>query len=309
MSSDDNARVPASAPSSGCPCDRGFARCSIPTILPALALIVRARIRAGESAVKRLQHAPELAAVALGLLLLAAGGAPAQVAAPSPSARQILDRVDDLYRGDSSHGRANMTVTTEHWKRTLELEFWTRGKDESLVRILAPKKEQGTATLKSGNDLWNYLPKVKRVIKLPSSMLAASWMGSHFTNDDLVKEHRMAEDYDCAIGFAGPRDGRDVVEVDCKPKPEAAVVWGKVVVVVNRDDELPRRVEYYDEDMHATRTLAYSDVRPLGGRAIPTRMEMTPLDKPGESTVVTWEEIQFDAAVDPETFTLRALQR
>jgi outer membrane lipoprotein-sorting protein len=233
----------------------------------------------------------------------------AMAAEPPLTANEILDRVDDLYRGESSHGRATMTVRTEHWTRTLELEFWTRAKEESLVRILAPKKEQGTATLKSGNDLWNYLPKVKRVIKLPSSMLAASWMGSHFTNDDLVKEHRMAEDYDCTIAFTGERDGADVVEIQCAPKPEAAVVWGKVVVVVQRNGHLPIRVDYYDEGLDLVRSLAYSDVRPIGGRTVPTRMEMRPREEPDESTVVVWNDIDFDAEVDPETFTLRALQR
>jgi len=236
-------------------------------------------------------------------------GAASAASAPTRDARAILDRVDDLFRGRSSHGRASMTVTTAHWTRTLDLEFWTEGKDRSLIRILAPKKEKGTATLKVGNDLWNFLPKVKRTIKLPSSMLSASWMGSHFTNDDLVKESRMAEDYTFEVTAEGPRDGRDVVEVTCLPKPDAAIEWGKVVVVVRAEDLLPLVVTYHDEDMALARTLTYDEIRELGGRELPTRMTIVPDDAPAESTRVEWTEIEFDVALPADAFSLRALER
>jgi len=200
-----------------------------------------------------------------------------------------------------------MTVTTEHWRRSLTLEFWSKGKERTLIRILAPKKEEGTATLKSGNDLWNYLPKVKRVIKLPSSMMSASWMGSHFTNDDLVKESRMTQDYDFSVSFQGRRDGRDVIDITCIPKPDAPIVWGKVVVTVRAADHLPVSVVYYDEDMTLARTMTYGDVRVLGGRTLPARLEMVPADKPTESTVVVYDDITFDVPLPNDTFSLRAL--
>ncbi len=184
--------------------------------------------------------------------------------------REILDHVDDLYRGESSHGRFTMTVKTAHWKRTLDIEFWDKGKTRSLFRILAPKKEAGTATLRSGNDLWNFLPRVDRVIKLPSSMMSASWMGSHFTNDDLVKETRMADEYLYRITDQGERAGRPVVELTCDAKPTAAVVWGQVVVTVDRERYLPIEIRYFNEDRSLARTLTFSDVKTLGGRELPS---------------------------------------
>jgi hypothetical protein len=229
--------------------------------------------------------------------------------APAATAREILDRVDDLFRGRAANGRASMTVTTEHWSRTLALEFWSEGKEKSLIRILAPQKEKDTATLKVGNDIWNYLPKVKRVIKLPSTAMAASWMGSHFTNDDLVKESRMADDYTYATTFEGERDGRRIVEITCLPRPEAAVVWGKVVVVVRADDLLPLEVHFFDEDLHPARTITYGEIRSLGGRTLPATLTVVPTDKPAESTVVRYEEIAYDVPLDPDTFSLRTLQR
>ena len=248
-------------------------------------------------------------AIVLTLVLAGLGPASGGVTPPTaPSAREILDHVDDLFRSASSHGRATMTVATEHWTRSLALEFWSKGKEQTLVRILAPQKEKGTATLRSGNDLWNYLPKVKRVIKLPSSMMSASWMGSHFTNDDLVKESRMTEDYTFEVAFEGERDGKPVAEIACLPRPEAAVVWGKVVVRVRKPDHLPLEVAYYDEDLRLARTLTYTDVRRLGGRELPATLRVVPADKPAESTVVTYEDIAFDLPLDDEAFSLRRLQ-
>lgn len=223
--------------------------------------------------------------------------------------KQILDKVDDLFRSNSSKGLATMTVTTAHWKRSLSLEMWSKGKDKSLMRVLAPKKEKGTATLRSGNDIWNYLPKVKRVIKLPSSMMAASWMGSHFTNDDLVKESRMADDYTFEITFSGEREGQEIVEVTCHPKSDAAVVWGKVIVRALRKEYLPLYVKYFDEDLRLARTMTFSQVEQLGGRRIPSLVTMVPEDKPEESTVIHYKQMDFDIDLKDSFFSLRTLQR
>jgi outer membrane lipoprotein-sorting protein len=223
--------------------------------------------------------------------------------------KQILDKVDDLFRSRSSHGFATMAVATAHWKRTLSLEMWSKGKDKSLFRILAPKKEKGIATLRSGNDIWNYLPKVNRVIKLPSSMMAASWMGSHFTNDDLVKESRMADDYTFETTFTGEDGGEEVVEVTCYPKAEAAVVWGKVLVRARLKDYLPLFVKYFDEDLRLARTMTFSRVAELGGRRIPAMVTMVPEEKPEESTIIDYEKMEFDIGLEDDFFSLRTLQR
>ncbi len=230
-------------------------------------------------------------------------------AAAAPSARELLDRFDDLYRGESAHGTMTMKVTTAHWTRELKIEFWSKGRERSLARILAPTKEKGTATLKVDNDMWNFLPKVDRVIKIPSSMMGDAWMGSHFTNDDLVKESRMADDFTFAISFTGARDGREVVEITCLPKPDAAVVWGKVVIELEAKSDLPLRVRYFDEDLAEARVMTFANVRAVGGRTMPTQMTIVPSDKPSESTVVTYDQIRFDLPLDDSLFSLRALQR
>ena len=225
------------------------------------------------------------------------------------SAEKILDNVDDLYRSNASHGILTLSVTTVNWQRTLTLEQWSQGEDKSLIKILKPKKEKGLATLRVDKNMWNYLPKVKRVVKIPSSMMSSSWMGSHFTNDDLVKQSRMTEDYTFSITFEGMNDGKEIIEITCLPNKEAAVVWGKVEVVVYADDYLPLRMIYYDEDLLLSRTLEFTNIEMMDGKMIPTMMNMIPTDEPGESTTVKWEEVQFDVTIDDEFFSLRKLQQ
>ena len=222
---------------------------------------------------------------------------------------KILDGVDDLYRSNASHGIITLSVTTVNWQRTLTLEQWSKDEDKSLFKILKPKKEKGLATLRVDKNVWNYMPKVKRVVKIPSSMMSSSWMGSHFTNDDLVKQSRMAEDYTFSITFEGMQDDEEVVEITCIPNKEAAVVWGKVEVVVYADDYIPLRMIYYDEDLLLSRTLEFTNIQKMDGKMIPTLMSMIPADESGESTTVKWEEIQFDVAIDDEFFSLRKLQQ
>lgn len=232
-----------------------------------------------------------------------------KAAAKEMSAQEILDYVDDLYRGKSARGKMTMTITTAQWERSLSIDFWTKGKENSLMRITAPAKEKGTATLRVGNDMYNYLPKVKRTIKLPSSMMSASWMGSHFTNDDLVKESRFTDDFTFKITGRSTEGGAPVVEITCIPKPDAAVVWGKVVVYARTSDYIPLRSLYYDEDGNLARTMAFSEVGKTGNRVLPKVLTIIPHDKPKERTVVRYDEIDYDVKLSDDLFSLRTLEK
>jgi len=222
---------------------------------------------------------------------------------------EIMDRVDQLYRGESSHGTSTMEVVTENWDRQMTMELWSLGNDFSLVRIQAPAREAGTATLKADQDIYNYLPKVDRTIKIPASMMGGAWMGSHFTNDDLVKESQLIDDYEVELVFDGDRDGVTVWEFRLTPKPDAAVVWGHIEYQVQQDNYMPLWTRFYDEDGDLSRTMTYSDFSELGGRLVPAVMEMQPVDKPGERTAITYQELEFDVDIDQSFFSLRNLQR
>jgi hypothetical protein len=224
------------------------------------------------------------------------------------TAREILEEVDQLLRGESSQALVTMEIVTEHWSRELEMEVWSLGTEHSLVRVRSPAREAGTSTLKAGQEVWNYLPRVDRTIKVPPAMMMGSWMGSHFTNDDLVRESSIVDDYEFEIAFEGPRDGVDVWEFLLIPKPEAPVVWGKVEYEVRKADMMPTWVRYFDESGELMRTMTFSDYQTMGGRLVPARMDVVPSDKPRERTTLIYHELAFDVGLEESFFSLRNLR-
>ncbi len=229
--------------------------------------------------------------------------------AGEPTAKEILDRIDKMWRGESSFGEVTMEIITAHWRRSLTMDVWSLGKEHSLVRITLPIKEKGVATLKVEKNIWNYLPKINRVIKIPGSMMMASWMGSHFTNDDLVKESTFVDDYTSRLSFSGLRNGQFIYEIECIAKPEAAVVWGKVVITVQKEDLIPLKEFFYDEDGKLMRTITFTDVRTFGRRTIPAVLTLMPEDKPEELTRITYNSLQFGVSLDKNFFSLKNLKR
>lgn len=227
---------------------------------------------------------------------------------PRQKAERILNEVDDLWRGESSRGAMTMTVRTRNYTRSIKMEAWSKGKDYSLVRIVLPLKEKGTATLKSKQEIYTYLPQTDRTIRLTSGMMMGSWMGSHFTNDDLVKESRLLDDYFAEVTFEGRRDGGDVIDFTLTPKPDSAVVWGKIVVTVV-DERIPVKEVFYDEDMNEARTMTFTDIRDFSGRKIPAIMHMVPADKPDEYTEIRYESLNFNLKLDGAFFSISSLKK
>ena len=223
-------------------------------------------------------------------------------------AKAIIDRVDRLLRGESSHGTVEMKVTTRRWKRTLVLDIWSEGTDKALIRILEPRKEKGTATLRVGSQIWNYLPKIDRTIRVPSSMMMGAWMGSHFTNDDLVKESRLIRDYEIELEFSGDRDGVKVYEIDLRPHEDAPVVWGRILYQIRQDDLMPVWSRFYDEHGELKRTMWFRDYQIMGDRKVPARMTLVPADHPDELTELVYHQLVFDIAIPRRTFSLAALR-
>lgn len=250
-----------------------------------------------------MSYATPISTLATAVLLLAVLGFPAVGRALDLAA--LIRDVEQQYHGTSSHALTTMQVRTEHWERTLEMEAWSLGRDYFLVRILEPAKERGVATLKRDREVWNYLPKVDRTIKVPPSMMGGSWMGSHITNDDLVKASHVDEDYT----FRLLEEGADHWLIECLPKPDAAVVWGKIVYRLRKQPRVPEQVDYYDEEQLKVRELRFADVRRINDRTVPLRLTVVPLDKPGEMTVLHYRDLAFGVPLDQGYFNLRSLQK
>ena len=217
----------------------------------------------------------------------------------------LVRDVEQQYHGTSSHALTTMQVRTVNWERTLEMEAWSLGRDYFLVRILEPAKERGVATLKRDREVWNYLPKVDRTIKVPPSMMGGSWMGSHITNDDLVKASHVDQDYT----FRLLEEGAGHWLIECLPRPEAAVVWGKIIYRLRKQPRVPEQIDYFDEEQQRVREIRFEEVRQLGDRTVPLKLTVTPLDKPGEQTVLHYRDLAFGVPLDQGYFNLRSLQQ
>ncbi len=247
---------------------------------------------------------PKLKVVFAGLLAVTLGAQYARAV----DGREILRKVDDMWRGKSSATIMNMHIKTENWERSLQMKGYSKGKDLTLVRIMKPKQEAGTGTLKVKENIWNYLPKTRRVMKIPSSMMMGSWMGSHLTNDDLVRESRLEDDYDFDLAEK-ESDGVPVYHVTLTPKPDAPVVWGKIVLEVNRDTLIPTWQEYFDEDGKLVRRASFEDVQKIGDRMVPMTFRMVPMDAEDEFTVISYEKLMFDIELDDSFFSIQNLKR
>ncbi len=229
------------------------------------------------------------------------------LAADDAEIERLLNQSDDVARGNSSVAVMVMEVQTERYNRTVKMKSWSQGTDKSLVVILEPAKEKGVATLMADDNIWNYLPKVDRTMKVPAAMMGGSWMGSHVTNDDLVKGSRMSEDYTWAL-TGDPAKGDPNYVIELTPRPDAAIVWGKVVATIS-PEELPVSTTFHDEDGSLVRTMEYKDVKEVDGRRMPTTFLIVPADKEGEFTKMTYEELDFDVDIPADTFSLKSLKQ
>ena len=219
----------------------------------------------------------------------------------------VVKYFEDLYRSDSSISVARLTVTKPRSKRTLEMKIWTRGEEKALIVIRQPARERGTATLKVDKNLWNYLPRIKRTIRIPPSMMLASWMGSDFTNDDLVKESSYSKDYEYEL--VGPSEQPKGWLVRFTARPDIVGLWNRFELVLSEDARIPIQAKYYDRKDRLARIMHWSDVKVFDGKRIPSRMVLIPADKEGHVTEMVYLDIDFEVKVPDKTFSLSNLEQ
>jgi hypothetical protein len=218
--------------------------------------------------------------------------------------KEMLTHLDQMWRGDSAHGLMKMSVQTKDYRRSLSLKFWSLGQEYFLLRIEKPKKERGTTTLKRESDLYNYLPKVDRTIKLGAALMSGSWMGSHLSNDDLVQNSKFQKDYKTKILSRSPK----VIVLESVPHENAAVVWGKVETRMALPDMVPMSQKFFDETMTPIREMVFADVRTIGRRKIPMKIRVLPLDREGEFTELIYETLEFNTGLKDDFFSLTNLK-
>jgi len=231
------------------------------------------------------------------------------LAAQELTATEIVERADQKMRGESNKAEMKMTIVRPTWERQVSMKSWSRGDEYALILITAPARDAGIAYLKRGNEIWNWQPSIDRVIKLPPSMMLQSWMGSDFTNDDLVQESSIVTDYDHNLVGQDTINGLNCYKIELVPKPDAPVVWGRILSWVSQEEYLQLRTEFYDEDDYLVNTMYGKEVKEMDGRMLPSVMEMIPADEEGHKTIITYEDIDFGIDLNKSFFSIQNMKR
>ena len=225
------------------------------------------------------------------------------------TALEIIEKADKMYRGLTSYSELTMKIVKPDWSREISMKCWTKGSDYSLILLTAPARDNGTAFLMRDEEVWNWIPSIERVIKIPPSMMMQSWMGSDFTNDDLVKESSIVKDYTHELIGDSVIAGRECFKIALYPKEEAAVVWGKLMVWITKSDYLQLRIEYYDEDGELVNILTSTEIKTMSGRPFPTFWEMKPVDKSVNATYMMYHKLEFDNPIKDSFFSEQNMKR
>ena len=244
------------------------------------------------------------------LLFLLAAGTNVSVSGQDLSAKEIVRLADEKFNGEkTSTSLMAMTIVRPTWERTIEFKNWTSGKEYALTLITAPAKEKGQTFLKRQNEMWSWNPTISRLIKLPPSMMSQGWMGSDYTNDDILKESSVVNDYDHEIVGEEEINGRLCYKIKMVAKENADVVWGHQIRWIDKKDFLFMKSELYDEDGYLVRTETGKDIKNMDGRMIPTRIELVPADEEGQMTVIEIKQIEFNKPINDSFFSQQNMKR
>ena len=226
------------------------------------------------------------------------------------TAKDIIRKAEEKVRGtETAYSEMKIIVKRPKWSREMTMKSWLKGNDYSLILITSPVKEKGTAFLKRKQEIWNWVPSIERTIKLPPSMMGQSWMGTDLTNDDLVKESSNVTDYTHTLLEDTVINGRECYQIELIPKPDASVVWGKVMAYITKKDLVQVLTKMYDEDEFLVSITKASDIKQMGGVVMATRMEMIPTDKDGHATIMIIENMEFNKPIADNFFTLQNIKK
>lgn len=248
--------------------------------------------------------------IILALLLIAGGLNIKEIKAQQKlTAKEIVQKATDKLNGKSSRGTMKMQIVRPTWTREISMKIWSLGTDYYIIYITAPAREKGQVFLKRHEDMWNYLPNIDRMIKIPPSMMMQSWMGSDFTNNDLVKVSSMVDDYTHKLIGNDTIEGFDCYKIQFNPKPDAAVVWGKIILWISKEEYYELKALYYDEDGKLINKEFMSDIKQMGDRKLPSHMEMVPVDKEGQKTVLDFIDMEYNIGLNADFFSIQNMKR
>ncbi len=225
------------------------------------------------------------------------------------TALEIIKKTDELVRGKSNYAEMEMKIVRPKYERSLKFKMWGKGTEYSIIYVTYPVKEKGQVFLKRQREMWNYLPSIEKMVKIPPSMMMQSWMGSDLTNDDLVNASSIVVDYTHKILREEEVEGYKCWVIELIPKEDAPVVWGKIITWVSQKGYMTLRNEYYDEDQYIVNRESLSEIKDVGDRIMPTRYEIIPEDKPGNKTIMEFKSVKFNIPIDDGFFSIQNMKR
>tara|TARA_B100001750_G_C15490858_1_gene591197 strand:- start:521 stop:1264 length:744 start_codon:yes stop_codon:yes gene_type:complete len=218
-------------------------------------------------------------------------------------ANQILKNSEQKIQGiKSSYQEMMIKIVRPKWSKEMTMKGWSIGEDYFTSVVLSPAKEKGTVFLKRENEVWNYIPSIERTIKLPPSMMMQNWMGTDFTNDDLVQRSSITDDYTNSIIGNEIIDGLDCWIIELIPNEDAAVVWGKLVMWIDKRDYMQLKTQFFDEYDEMTSIMTGKAIKNFDGKKLPAIIEFVPLDKEGNKTIVERLVWKFDIDINERFF-------
>jgi len=225
------------------------------------------------------------------------------------TAKDILKELEKRMQGNSSYIEMTITVQRPKWSKVMSMKSWSKGDDLGVSVVTSPAKEKGTVFLIRDKEVWNYLPSIDRTIKMPPSMMMQNWMGTDLTNDDLVKQSSLIDDYQQKILGEETVEGLKCWKIQLTPNEDAPVVWGKVIIWIDKADYMQLKVEFYDEDNYLVNTMKGSNVKQFGTKKLPATLTVIPADEEGNKTIITYDVWKFDVAIDEQMFTTNYMKR
>ncbi|WKK65250.1 outer membrane lipoprotein-sorting protein [Lutimonas zeaxanthinifaciens] len=225
------------------------------------------------------------------------------------TAKEIIEKADEKIRGKTNKSVMEMQIIRPTWQRDIAMKSWANGLDYSMTYITSPARDKGQVFMKRKTEMWNWMPSIGRMIKIPASMMSQGWMGSDYTNDDILKESSIVVDYNHSLEGEEEVEGLSCYKIEMQPKEEAAVIWGKVYKWITKDEFIQIKSEYFDEDEELVKSDFGYDFKKMDGRLIPTRIEIVPAGEEGKKTVLFLKEIEFDIEIDDSYFSQQNMKR
>lgn len=225
------------------------------------------------------------------------------------TATEIVEKADNMFRGETNKSQMTMKIVRPSWERTITMKNWSKGDDFSMAYIMSPARDKGQVFLKRGNDLWNWIPSISRLIKMPPSMMSQGWMGSDVSNDDVMRQSSLVTDYTHKI--LGKEEIQSSVchKIELTAKEDADVVWGKIIMWIDVENYLQLKVEYYDEEGYLVHTIKGLDIKEMGGRLVTSKMEFIPAEEPDHKTLIIIDQIEFNVEIDDSFFSQQNMKR